>query len=167
VLSIDEALQCLRELDDPVNVERPESFDPAATAARFATLVEYLDSVFVCRCATDAGPDHVQDASFYGTIIIPAAATNSGADIAIRVSNFGTLAVYAIEQLGVYDDAERDVLLDPGDRARVETALADTGHVVVPESVLWNEYDGANDSWKTHFADETTPTWFVRYFDWV
>src|SRR5262245_20205171 len=135
----------LRDADDPVRGERPKHFRLRQTARRFSALVEGLDRAFACRCDAEAYP-LVQDASFYGQVRIPASATAMGAEIHIRVSNFACLAVYGLEGLGAYSDAERDVLLDAADRDRVEDALTATGHVVLPEDVLWTDYDGTNDA---------------------
>ena len=105
--------------------------------------------------------------SFYGTIRVPSEATVSGAPIVIRVSNYGVLAVYDLDLFGAYDAAEREVLLDGSDRSRVEAALLETRHDVVPTDLLWNTYDGTNDYWQRHFPNERPPTWFTRFFDWV
>jgi hypothetical protein len=98
--------------------------------------------------------------------VIPAGSTDTGADIAVRVSNFGNLAVYAIERLGAHTDAEREALMSEGDRDRVETALVGSGYVVLPEDVLWRPYDGSNEALR-RFYDERHPSWFIRFFDYI
>jgi hypothetical protein len=154
----------LRELDDPVNVERPAEFDASALLDRFTKLAERLDRDFSCRCKVDAWPN-VQDASFYGTVIVPADASLSGSDIWVRVSNFGGLAVYGLG-FGAWDEDETRVLLDPRDGERVVTALQHLGYYIVPEAILRRTYDGANDSFRDLYATHP-PDWFTRFFDWV
>ena len=87
--------------------------------------------------------------------------------VVVRVSRYGSLAVYELELFGVYDREETALLLDPHDRDRVELALVSTGHDIVPADLLWTKYDGVNDHWQTHFPNEPPPTWFTRFFDWV
>jgi hypothetical protein len=151
----------LRALDDPHNLERPADFNADAAARRFTALVEHLERGFGCPCRTDAGPGRIKDASFYGDVIVPADSTASGEDLAIRVSNFGPMAVYGLGRVGDYDG------LDQADQERVETALEDTGYTIVPGRILWQEYDGRSDFWRTHVPNERPPTWWVRFFDYL
>ena len=167
MLADDEAWSILRTLDDPYSVEGPAELDLDALGARFGCVVFHLEESFGCSCSVDAGFPFVQDASHYGTVTVPAGASASGAQIVIRISRYGSLAVYELELFGVYDRAETALLVDPLDRDRIELALTSTGHDIVPADLLWTKYDGVNDYWQTHFPDEPTPTWFTRFFDWV
>ena len=150
----------LRELDDPDHLERPADFDRAATAERFEMLVERLERVFRCRCTAD--PDE-QDASFWGTVRVPAEATRTGAQLVVCVSNFGSLVTVSVENPGAYDAEETAVLLDPEDEARVEGALDHLGYVVVPEQELWRDYDGPSEF---IVGAGHGGTWWTRFFDW-
>ena len=162
-----DAWQRLRELDDPDSIERPADLDEQRLHSRFTALVHAVSVAFQCECPVDAGFPLVQDATFYGTIRVPGEATRSGAQIVMRVSNFGSLATYDLELFGAYSSEERHQLMDPADVARAERALTETGHEIIPIDILWNTYDGASDYWKRCFPDETPPTWFIRFFDWV
>jgi hypothetical protein len=163
----EKAAELLKHFDDPLAVQRPTGFNEEAVEARFEELLALLSRAFRCQVAAESGA-YVQDASFYGEAVIPAGSTETGADIAVRVSNFGTLAVYGLELLGTYTDAEREVLMSPVDRDRVETALTDSGYVALPEDALWEPYDGANQ-WLVDFyaGMKYRPTWFIRFFDYI
>lgn len=152
----------LGDLDDPEHMERASDFDLGATEKRFADMVVRLERDFGTTCRIDAGVV-VQDASYYGQVVVPAEATNSGADLFIRVSNFGSTAVLGIEAPGTYLDEEVDALLDGADRDRIERALLDGGYKVVPEAVLWERYDGRSE-W---LHRETRTSWFTRFFDYL
>jgi hypothetical protein len=165
-ITTSEAWKRLRELDDPDAVERPAGFDEQAVGDRFGALVEALERLFACMCSVDAGFPKIQDATFYGTVSVPAEATSTGGQIAVRVSNFGRIAVYDLELFGAYDSDERRCLLDLADVARVEAALDSTNHESIPVEVLWTVYDGRSDYWKGTFPS-ASPTWFTRFFDWV
>jgi hypothetical protein len=89
--------------------ERPPSFDEQLVAAGFQGLVGCISEAFGCTPNIDAGSS-VQDATFYGQLIIPGRSTDTGADVAVRVSNFGHLAVYALERLRVWAVTELRVL---------------------------------------------------------
>ncbi|MCP5070069.1 MAG: hypothetical protein GY946_26160 [bacterium] len=143
-------------------MERPSDFDSQATEKRFAEMVTRLEHNFRTTCRVDAGV-RVQDASHYGQVVVPAEATSSGADLFVRASNFGSMAVYGIEAPGVYLDEERDALLDRADRERIEQALLDSNFRIVPEAVLWERYDGRS-KW-LHREPQTS--WFTRFFDYL
>jgi hypothetical protein len=163
----DVILQRLRELDDPVNLERPAGFDLEGAEARFSSLRARIERDFDCECRTDAGPIRVQDASYYGDLIVPAASTHTSEQIWIRISNFGELAMYALDRPGSLDPEELRILLDTEDKRRIESALADTGYFLVPEELLWDRYDGRSASLRNAYPDERPPTWFIRYFDYL
>jgi hypothetical protein len=160
------AWRWLHEHDHAVHLEHPPGFDLAAEIARAHRLVNRLSADFGWRLSTDAGTSSVQDASFLGDIEIPAAATRSGARIAIRLSNFGQLAVVALEGFGTHDTTEFSVLIDDTDRRTIERALGDEGYRLVPESILGRDYDGTSDALRTAYP-QTRPTWWIRYFDYL
>jgi hypothetical protein len=156
----------LREHDDPTHLERPPGFDLAAETLRAHRLVVRLAKAFAWQVTTDAGTGAVQDASFLGDIEIPDSATASGERIVIRLSNFGQLAVVALERFGINDANDIAVLFDVADRRRVERALEDEGYRQVPEWILWRDYDGTSEALRAAY-ESTAATWWVRYFDYL
>lgn len=153
--------QLLRSLDDPDHLEFPPGYDHRRERARFEQLAKTLDAQFHCRAEVDR---HVQDASLHGRITMPAAATATGRPLVVLISNFGGLAVLAVDNPGVRTDAEAAHLLDADDANRVHTALADLGYTLIPEEPLWRRYDGACDP--AVFAPSDA-TWWIRYFDYL
>jgi hypothetical protein len=119
-------------------------------------VAERLERGFGCRCDVDG---HVEDASFHGRIDIPAAATTTGQRLVIVISNFGGLAVLAVENPGVWDDEEAARLLRRDDASRIREALDDLGYTLVPEGQLWRRYDGV--------CGPGISTWWDRYFDYL
>ena len=140
VLADDDQLwQLLRSLDDPCHLELPVGYHHVRERARFDQLAQRLDHGFGCRSLVDR---HAEDASFHGRIDIPAPATESGHRLVVVISNFGSLAVVAVDNPGVWTDAEAALLLHPGDGRLIDSALAEFGYVRVPEEPLWRRYDG-------------------------
>ena len=37
---------------------------------------------------------------------------------------------------------------------------------LVPESILWRDYDGTSDALRAAYP-QTRPTWWIRYFDYL
>jgi len=146
----------LRELDSPTHLERPADFDEAEAAARFVILVNLVDAAFGCECSTDAGPALIQDASFYGDLRVPAAATYTGHELWIRVSNFGPMATFSSGPGDAADMAD----IARSDRDRIENALTSAGYLLVPKAALRNAYDGRANSPFLY-------TWWSRYFDYL
>ncbi|WP_406105727.1 hypothetical protein [Micromonospora globbae] len=150
--------QLLHSLDDPNHLEFPANYNHQRARARFNQLVERLNRDFGCQCDVDR---EVQDASFHGRIDVPAAATATGERLVIVISNFGDLAVLAVENPGVWDDEEAAQVLHPDDTTRIRRALDDLGYTLIPEGPLWKRYDGPGD---TLAPDDT---WWTRYFDYL
>jgi hypothetical protein len=148
-------------LDDPDNLEFPSGYNHQRARARFEQLAQRLDADFNQQCRIDR---HVQDSSLHGRIDIPAAATATGRPLVVLVSNFGPLAVLAVDNPGVWTDAEAARLLHPDDAGRVHTALADLGYTLIPEEPLWEPYDGVCDP---AIFSPSEPTWWLRYFDYL
>jgi hypothetical protein len=155
----------LRQLDDPVHLERPAGFDYAAEQARFAALVAAVEARFGCICTVDAGMS-VQDASYLGQLEIPASATATETEVFVRVSNFGGLALLGAERPGVYDDEETRILIAYADWRNVLEVLTNHGYVVLLEDALSRPYDGTSDALRRPYA-RTPATWFDRYFDYL
>jgi hypothetical protein len=87
-----EIVASLRRLDDPDRLEHPAGFDYPAERRRFGLLVANLERRFGCACDVLVGPD-MQDASFFGQLVIPAAVTGKSSAVFVRVGNFGGLAL--------------------------------------------------------------------------
>lgn len=151
--------QLLHSLDDPDNLEFPANYNHRRARARFNQLAERLNRDFGCQCWVDG---EVQDASFHGRIDIPAAATATGERLVIVISNFGDLAVLALENPGVWDDEEAAQVLQPNDTTRIRKALDDLGYTLIPEGPLWKRYDGPAGTLTAPDA-----TWWTRYFDYL
>ncbi|MFE7131766.1 hypothetical protein ACFVIM_12960 [Streptomyces sp. NPDC057638] len=153
----------LRDLDDPGHLEVPRDYDHTAARARFEQLAARLDQRFHCVCGVDRG---VQDASYHGTIVIPAATTASGDRITITVSNFGDLVAMTLGNPGSYDEEEEHLLFESTDRRRVEDELEALGYTAVSEHLLQRRYDGAGTLAASSPASYP-PTWWSRFFDYL
>lgn len=155
--------QLLRSLDDPDHLEIPADYHHRHERARFDQLARRLDIDFGghFRISRDI---HVEDASLHGRIDILATSTATRRPLVVLVSNFGGLAVLAVDNPGVWTDAETAQLLHPADRRRVGTALADLGYTLIPEEPLWRDYDGAAGPTSLgHSLD----SWWTRFFDYL
>lgn len=152
----------LNELDDPTHLEFPADYNRNEVERSFNELVGLLEASFGTPCRVDAGV-LVQDASFFGQVVVPAAATQSGGELFVRVSNFGKLVVFGLTAPGVHSVDELGLLLSTADREIIEHALAAGGFVEVPEDLLWERYDGTV-RW---LNEDTRPTWFTRFFDYL
>nr|AGS49731.1 hypothetical protein [uncultured bacterium esnapd14] len=157
----DQLWQLLRSLDDPHHLEFPANYHHRRERARFEQLAQRLDTDFGCQCDVDR---HVQDASLHGRIDIPASATATGHPLVVLVSNFGGLAVLAVDNPGVWTDAEATELLHTTDRDRVSAALGALGYTLIPEEPLWQTYDG---TWEPAVFSPSAGTWWNRYFDYL
>lgn len=154
-------LALLRRLDDPVHLEFPSGYDDVATRMRFYRLVSHLNHRFDCACGIDR---HVEDASYHGTIDVPAAATDSGEHVIVTVSNFGNLAAVTLGNPGSRAEGDEHELFRSTDRPRVEDELAALGYVSISERLLRRHYDGDND-FASHYPPEHPLTWWTRFFD--
>ncbi|WP_234317395.1 hypothetical protein [Streptomyces sp. NRRL WC-3744] len=150
----------LDRLPGPHHLEHPDGFDRARAGLRAARLRDRLTRDFGRPCRLDEG---VQDASFSFSVDIPAEATGAGVLLAVRLSNYGDLAVVTPPAPGSHDDlddAVRDRALSEADRDRITAALSDLGYRLVPPRLLHRPYDGV-----TWLADESHATWWTRFFD--
>lgn len=152
----------LRSLDDPDHLESPADYDHDATRQLFDELVDRLDAAFACRTDADR---HVEDASLHARVSIPAAATDTGEDVVVYVSNFGRLATVAVTNAGAYSREEFEDRLAVRDAARIYAALDSLEYQVVPEAPLWKVYDGpsALGSLDARYG----ATWWTRFFDYL
>jgi len=153
----------LRSLDGPDHLEIPANYHHGRERARFEQLAQRLDTAFGRhnRVSRDV---NVQDASLHGRIDIPAAATATTHPLVVLVSNFGGLAVLAVDNPGVWTDAEAAQLLHPDDRRRISAALADLGYTLIPEEPLRRPYDG---TWDPAVFSPSGGSWWIRYFDYL
>lgn len=153
--------QLLHSLDDPDHLEFPANYDHRRARARFNQLAQRLDRDVNCQTRVDR---HAQDASFHGRIEIPASATTTGHPLVIVISNFGDLAVLAVDNPGVWDDEEAAQLLHPDDGTRIRRAIDDLSYTLIPEEPLRQRYDGA---WDPDIFGPGEATWWTRYFDYL
>ncbi|MFC6015657.1 hypothetical protein ACFP2T_05580 [Plantactinospora solaniradicis] len=151
----------LRFLDHADCLEVPANYQHRRTMARFNQLAQRLDRDFGRQCEVDR---QVQDASFHGRIDIPATATGTLRRLVIVISNFGNLAVIAVDNPGVWTDKEAAQLLHPEDDTRIRRALADLTYTLIPEEPLWQRYNGA---WTPDNRPARVDTWWDRYFDYL
>ena len=112
----------------------------------------------------DGAERHGEDASYHDRGEIPAAATATGSQLVIVVSNFGGLAVLTVDNPGAWTQEEfTELLLD--DAGRIYAALDELGYTAVPEESLWRPYDG--DGPPRLFYPGHPPTWWIRFFDYL
>lgn len=91
MLPMDEIRTLLLKHDDPHHLERPADFDLDTSRECFTRLVSALRERFGPSCSGGLA----QDASFYGVVNVPAAATGLGRPIRVEMSNFGGYFVTA------------------------------------------------------------------------
>ena len=127
----------LHQLDDPAHLETPQGFDREAVRRQFDSLVSRLTTAFGTACGADRS---VQDATYHAQVIVPADATATGRNLVVRVSNFGNLAVLAIENPGAYDQEEFDALVHKNDVARISKSLDEGNYIFIPEAPSWKPY---------------------------
>lgn len=156
-----ELWELLHQLDDPVHLEKPQGFDWEAARRQFDGLVFRLNAAFGTACGADRG---VQDATYHAQVIVPAAATATGQNLVVRVSNFGNLAVLALGNPGTYGQEEFDALVHEIDLARISKSLDAGKYLLIPEAPLWKTYDGCVP---TRVFLPSKPTWWIRYFDYL
>ena len=158
----DQMWALLKSLDDPEHLEFPADYSDRDTRSRFDQLVARLNTDFSCWCDADR---NVQDASLHARVDVPAEATATGEPLIINVSNFGNLAVIAVNNPGVWTRDEFEELLAPHDAERVYEALDALGYAVIPEEPLWSDYQGPSRLTDLDAAYGTT--WWTRFFDYL
>ncbi|MFJ7776929.1 hypothetical protein [Streptomyces yangpuensis] len=156
-----QTLALLRSLDlvpGPHHLEFPYGFDHESARAQAMRLRDRLTHDFGTAWRLDDG---IQDASYSFMLHHPAEATAAGVPLAVRLSNFGNLAVVTTprpDSHGDLDEAVREGALTPADRSRIEAALAALGYTLVPSRPLHRLYDGV-----TWLADEPEGAFYVSY----
>lgn len=83
-------LRTLDQLPGADHLEFSDGFDYSLAKAQATRLEARLTRGFRRACALD---DHVQDASSYFRIALPAEAAEAGVPLGVRLSDFGNLAV--------------------------------------------------------------------------
>jgi hypothetical protein len=157
------ALRWLREFDDPHHLEHPSAFDYVGEVERAWRLVAELSDAFGWSLTTDVGTSSVQDASFFGDVLIPAEANSSKMAIVVRLSNFGRLAVVVPAPAKDQDVASE---LNGHDRSIIATALRSNGYRLVSAELLFRPYDGRSDALRAAYP-QSSATWWIRYFDYL
>lgn len=152
----------LAELDDPDYLEFPRGFDFQATREHFDRLVERLQEDFGGECVADR---HVEDATLHARIDVPARLTATGRDLVVSVSNFGNLAVMALDNPGAWSQEEFEQMAAALDVDGIATALDDLGYILLAEEPLWSDYTGP--SALTQVDARHGATWWTRYFDYL
>ncbi|MFF9361257.1 hypothetical protein [Streptomyces griseoluteus] len=165
-------LRSLDRLPGPDHAEFPDGFDYGEAKARASALSERLSDGFGGPCPLAV----TQDASYYFKVGVPAALTEAGVPLGVRLSNYGPLAAVTTplpDSHADLDDAVAEGALSAADRHRVESALADLRYRTVPPRLLHLRYDGvtwlANDvpgatvlSYGPHAGEAT---WWTRFFE--
>ncbi len=154
--------EVLASHDDPDNLEYPRDFDFRATRERFNRLVDRLESDFNGTCLADR---HVEDASLHARVDVPAPVTATGRVLVVCVSNFGNLAVLALDNPGAWTQEELEQTVASSDIERITNALNDLGYVLLAEEPLWTGYSGP--SALTQLGARNGATWWTRYFDYL
>ncbi|MFF0551856.1 hypothetical protein ACFYUL_23150 [Streptomyces sp. NPDC004311] len=159
----------LDRLPGPDHLEFPDGFDHDAAEERATALLT--------RLGQDIGPcllGGAQDAAYYFSVAVPAEATEAGVLLCVRLSNFGGLAVVTTPGPADHDDlahAVRDGALSEADRGRIEAALSDLGHTLVPQRLLHRLYDGVTrltddgDTFLGYGVHAGRATWWTRFFE--
>lgn len=138
----------LRDADDPQNLEFPPDYDFDTLSAAVLAVAMDLSRVYEAFCAIDSRYNgSVRDATFFGSVEVPAKATRKGRPAGLRLSSFGGLAT-------VWGEA--------ADREAITAVARDRDWLVVPPELLQRPYDGVNAVYRA-----TGGTWHGRFFDYV
>jgi len=100
----------------------------------------------------------MEDSAELGRIVIPETVLDSPARIVISISDFGRMAIVALENPAAWSDAETAELMADSDRTRIENALGRLGYIHISEDPLDDPYDGEFD-WPS--------TWRDRFFEYI
>jgi len=147
--------EILLRFDEIGSYEAPRQFDYRTLVKRVHQLSSDLKERFGCAFKID---DQVQDASFYCDLIIPLELVLNPKPYigySIRISNFGSLATinfhekYPTEiKMGIIELLEKNSFL-----------FLDAHEIDV-------DYDGNFEEFKI-ISPDSTPSWYVRYFDYL
>ncbi|MET7372336.1 hypothetical protein [Micromonospora arida] len=151
----------LRRLDDPEWLEFPAGYSRTELAASCGILAADIESRFSTSCEIERD---IQDSAQYARIDVPGESTVSGTRIVVLVSKFKPLAMVAADNPGAFlstDEACAAGELDASDLEEVKQALVGSGHLVIPEELLMNRYDGVAH---LRFHGSGEPYWWDRFF---
>ncbi|MFF8731226.1 hypothetical protein ACF073_32775 [Streptomyces sp. NPDC015171] len=161
----------LDRLPGPPHLEHPDGFDRVTARRRAAGLRGLLTEGFGRPCRLD---EAVQDASYSFALCVPAEATEAGVPLAVRLSNYGDLAVVttpAPDSHADLDHAVRDGALSEADRVRLTAALSALGYRLVPPRLLHRPYDGVTrlaheaPCFLSYGPHQGRATWWTRFFE--
>jgi len=134
-----------REFDSSEHLERPHDFDCSLLKKRISDCHVSLESILKKDLALE---DKIEDASFYGDIILLERKVNNIiCKYAVRFSNFGFMATITMSG---YENEDK-----------VIDVIKQSGFIYIPHEVLDVEYDGL-------YGDrDTVATWGIRFFDYL
>lgn len=147
--------------------ERPEAMNYDVLRQSVLRVQNGLNKRFGLQFLLD---DQVQDASFGFDLKLPKEIYQQPspsqmkkkfglvADIncAVRFSNFGRLATICFEEQ-----------CTEGAPGGIKEELSAEGFIYLPASDLDIDYDGRFEEFKKVLGNESIPTWWIRYFDYI
>ncbi|WP_433652521.1 hypothetical protein ACQP2C_09470 [Micromonospora zamorensis] len=145
----------------PTGWSFPAGYSRTELASTLNILVAGIDFRFATTCRIERD---IQDSAQYGRIEVPEESTVCGTRIVVLVSKFKPLAMVAAGNPGAFlstDEACAEGELDPSDLDMIKQALVGSGHLVVPEELLMNRYDGVAH---LRFHGSGEPYWWDRFF---
>lgn len=145
----------LLKFDEVKRYETPSNFDYEALWSRVLILAKDLQSLFGLEFKID---NQVQDASFFGDIIIPHDLVINPEPnylYSIRISNFGSLATLTFDES--YSNTIKDKIIHK---------LEKHSFIFISSDDLEEEYDGNFLKFNKIIGGEK-PSWWIRYFDYL
>ena len=150
-----ETKNILLKLDEIDSYETPSDFNYRGIKSNVAKLLKDLIDRFDAIFSVD---DQVQDASFYCDIKVPIdLVINPKPQIgySIRISNFGQLATINFES--EYSESTVKTIIQ---------SLELNGFTYISADDLNEDYDGNFSDFHNLLGGET-PSWWIRYFDYL
>ena len=145
----------LLKLDEINSYETPSDFNYRVIKSNVAKLLKDLIDRLNANFSVD---DQVQDASFYCDIKVPIdLVINPKPQIgySIRISNFGQLATINFES--EYSELTVKTIIQ---------SLEENGFIYISADDLHENYDGNFSEFHNILGGET-PSWGIRYFDYL
>jgi hypothetical protein len=145
----------LLKFDEQDRYETPSDFRYEKLKSQVESFSKDLENNFGLNFKID---NHVQDASFYGDVIIPhelITEPKSNYLYSIRISNFGGLAT--LTSSDVYSDSVK---------AKIKDSLAKHNFTYIESDILQEDYDGSFDKFY-EIPGGQKPSWWIRYFDYL
>ena len=150
-----ETKSALLQFDERGRFETPSEFNHAKLKNRVIKLTEDLRTHFGFGFRID---DQVQDASFYGDILIPVELIKEpkqDVGYSIRISNYGSFATINFQdEYSVQTNSDIRDILRKHDFLFLDSAQLD------------EVYDGQFEEFKKILGG-VLPTWYIRYFDYL